>query len=175
MNKKIEEKVEEKISRKVNELGFMIEYVEFVKEVDNNILRIVLDKENGTVDIDECEKVSRAVENDVDSLIQKEYVLEVSSPGIERNIKNIKLYNKYVGNEIYIKLFKKNEQYGKEITGILESVDNDNETVDIKIGEKIASFSISEISGAHTVYDFSNSFKENDSVNLNKLNKFNKK
>ena len=92
MNKKVEELVEEKITSKVNKEGFEIEYVEFVKEGDNNILRIVLDKPSGSVDVDECEKISRLVEDDVDRVISKEYVLEVSSPGLERNIKNLKLY-----------------------------------------------------------------------------------
>ena len=77
MNKKVEELVEEKIASKVNKEGFEIEYVEFVKEGDNNILRIVLDKPSGSVDVDECEKISRLVEDDVDRVISKEYVLEV--------------------------------------------------------------------------------------------------
>lgn len=100
MGVKVESLVEEKISSTINELGFEIEYVEYVKEANNYILRIVLDKPNGTVDVDECEKVSRAVENIVDTIIKNEYVLEVSSPGIERQLRNIRLYKKYVGSEI---------------------------------------------------------------------------
>ena len=175
MNKKIEEKVENKIREKINNEGFEIEYVEYVKEGENYILRIVLDKLNSTVNIDECEKISRLIEDDVDSVIDNEYVLEVSSPGIERNIKNLKLYNKYIGYDVYIKLFKKDEKFGKEITGILESVNNESETINIKIDNNLATFKISDISNAHTVYDFSNNFKSKDNTNLNKLNKFNKK
>jgi len=63
MGLKIESVVEEKITSTISKLGFEIEYVEYVKEANNYILRIVLDKPNGTVDVDECEKVSRAVEN----------------------------------------------------------------------------------------------------------------
>ena len=172
-NSKLEQKVEEKISSKINELGYEIEYVEFVKAGDNNILRIVLDKKDGVVDIDGCELVSRSVESDIDTLISKEYVLEVSSPGIERDIKNIKLYKKYLGYEVAIKLYKKHEKYGKELTGILNTV-NDEE-INLKVSEDIVTLKITDISSAHTVYDFSNSFKNGDNVNLNKLNKFNKK
>jgi ribosome maturation factor RimP len=118
LKNKVVENVEEKISSKVNELGFEIEYVEFVKEGDNNILRIVLDKPNGTISIDDCELVSRAVEDDIDKLVKTEYVLEVSSPGLERQLKNIKLYKKYTGENINVKLFKKNE-IGKEFECIL--------------------------------------------------------
>ena len=148
MNKKVEELVEEKIASKVNKEGFEIEYVEFVKEGDNNILRIVLDKPSGSVDVDECEKISRLVEDDVDRVISKEYVLEVSSP-------------------------KKNEKYGKEITGILKKVSDG--TIFIECNGDIAKLNIADVANAHTVYDFSECFKQKDNVNLNKLNKFNKK
>lgn len=171
MKNKVVENVEEKISSKVNELGFEIEYVEFVKEGDNNILRIVLDKPNGTISIDDCELVSRAVEDDIDKLVKTEYVLEVSSPGLERQLKNIKLYKKYTGENINVKLFKKNE-IGKEFECILESVNEENESINVKIEDETFEIKLSEISSAHTVFDFQDTLKEKNPVNLNKLNKF---
>lgn len=174
MKSKVIENVEEKITPKVNELGFEIEYIEFVKEGDNNILRIVLDKPNGTISIDDCELVSRSVEDDVDKLVKNEYVLEVSSPGLERQLKNIKLYKKYTGENINIKLFKKCE-IGKEFECLLESVDEENESINIKVEDKEVEIKLSEISSAHTVFDFQETLKEKNPVNLNKLNKFNKK
>ena len=102
MGLKIESVVEEKITSTISKLGFEIEYVEYVKEANNYILRIVLDKPSGTVDVDECEKVSRAVEDIIDTIIKNEYVLEVSSPGIERQLRNIRLYKRYVGKEKYV-------------------------------------------------------------------------
>lgn len=171
MKNKVVETVEEKISSKVNEMGFEIEYVEFVKEGDNNILRIVLDKPNGSISIDDCELVSRAVEDDIDKLVKTEYVLEVSSPGLERQLKNIKLYKKYTGENINVKLFKKNE-IGKEFECILESVNEENESINVKIENKTYEIKLSEISSAHTVFDFQDSLKEKNPVNLNKLNKF---
>ena len=151
-----------------------IEYIEFVKEGDNNILRVVLDKNDGIVNIDDCELVSRSIEEDVDKLVKTEYVLEVSSPGLERQLKNIKLYQKYVGKLINIKLYKKND-FGKEFDCMLEKVDEDNQVITVKINDEITSLGLDEISSAHTVFDFSDTFKEKDTVNLNKLNKFNKK
>ncbi len=175
LKEKIEEKVEKKIKEKIEKLGFEIEYIEFVKEGENNILRITIDKPGESINIDECELVSREVEKDIDSLIEKEYILEVSSPGVERQLKNIRLFNKYVGYNIYIKLFKKIDE-GKEITGILESVDNEKKSISIKLDSgKLLFIPLVEISNAHTVYDFSESFKGVKPVNLNKLNKFNKK
>ena len=94
--------IEKIIIPKIEEEGFEIEYVEFVKEGDNNILRVVIDNPNGNVAIDDCEKISRKIEDDIDKNIDKEYVLEVSSAGLERQLKNIKLFEKYIGSEVYV-------------------------------------------------------------------------
>ena len=163
------DKIESKITYKIKSLGYMLEYVEFVKEGDNNILRVVIDKETESVSIDDCEKVSRAIEDDVDKEIKQEYVLEVSSAGLERQLKNIKLYQKYIGYKIFVKLYKKQE-YGKEVIGILEKVNNENESITINIDGKLYNISIKDIAMSHTVYDFDN--LEKDDVNINKLKKF---
>lgn len=161
--------IEKIIIPKIEEEGFEIEYVEFVKEGDNNILRVVIDNPNGNVAIDDCEKISRKIEDDIDKNIDKEYVLEVSSAGLERQLKNIKLFEKYIGSEVYVKLYKKLDDK-KEITGILKSVNDNN----IVIGslEKEYIFNIKDIAVAHTIYDFDNAFKNKDNVNINKLKKF---
>lgn len=161
--------IEKIIIPKIEEEGFEIEYVEFVKEGDNNILRVVIDNLNGNVAIDDCEKISRKIEDDIDKNIDKEYVLEVSSAGLERQLKNIKLFEKYIGSEVYVKLYKKLDDK-KEITGILKSV-NDNNIV-IESLEKEYIFNIKDIAVAHTIYDFDNAFKNKDNVNINKLKKF---
>lgn len=174
MNRKIEEKIADEINERIQELGFEVEYVEYVKEGSQNILRVVLDKKEGNVTIDDCELVSRDIEEKVDSFMKSEYVLEVSSPGVERQLKNLSLYHKYIGNEIYVKLFQKDED-GKEFTGKLISVEGEKSIViELANGEK--SILLDNIASAHTVYDFNRVLKENaDNVNLNKLNKFNKK
>lgn len=169
---KLEQSIEEKISGIVQELGFSIEYIEFVKEGSNNILRVVIDKYNGIMDVDDCETVSRAIEDIIDSMMSKEYVLEVSSAGLERQLKNIKLYKKYVGKEIFVKLFKKNE-FGKEFTGILESVNENDNTINLKYLDKVIILEIKDIANAYTTYDFSNMLKhKKDEANINQLNKF---
>ena len=69
MNLKILENLENDIVNIAKKLGFDIEYIEFVKENIGNVFRVVLDKENGTVSIDDCEMVSRALEEVVDKKI----------------------------------------------------------------------------------------------------------
>lgn len=71
------------------ELGYFIWDVEFVKEGARKILRITIDNEEG-ITVDDCEKLHRAIDPVLDEAdpIEEAYYLEVSSPGIERELKN---------------------------------------------------------------------------------------
>ena len=71
------------------ELGLWIWDVEFVKEGARKVLRITIDSEEG-VNIDDCEKMHRAIDPLLDEAdpIEEQYYLEVSSPGLERELKN---------------------------------------------------------------------------------------
>lgn len=171
MRIKLEEQIEQKIEGIVSNLGFEIEYVEDVNESNQNIIRIVIDKPESIISVDDCEVVSRAVEDTLDKMIEKEYLLEVSSPGLERQLKNIKLYKKYIGSEIFVRLFKKLEQ-GKELTGMLINVDEQNNTITIQIDNDEICIEIKGIASAHTTYDFDAVLKSNKSVNINELKRF---
>ena len=71
------------------ELGVWIWDVEFVKEGARRVLRITIDSEEG-VGIEDCEKLHRAIDPILDEAdpIEEQYYLEVSSPGLERELKN---------------------------------------------------------------------------------------
>lgn len=153
MNLKILENLENDIVNIAKKLGFDIEYIEFVKENIGNVFRVVLDKENGIVSIDDCEVVSRALEEVVDKKIDVEYVLEVSSPGVERQLKNIKLYKKYEGKDIFVKMYKKQE-YGKEFEANLQKVNLEDEIVTLLISGVSYDINLKDIASAHTVYNF---------------------
>jgi ribosome maturation factor RimP len=159
---KLEEKVKNSIIDVIHELGFDIEYVEYVKEGSDNILRVVIDKEGSDISIDDCELVSRQIDEKVEqSMGTVSYVLEVSSPGVERELKNEYLYKKYKGSNIHIKLFEKID-LGKEFDAKL--VDYINDTKDVVIAlenETERKINIKNIASAHTVYDFDKYFKEN--------------
>lgn len=149
------DKVESAIDNVVASLGLELEYTELVKEGENNIYRVVVDKPNDKVSIEDCETLSRAIEDTVDNLVNVKdgYVLEVSSAGLERKLANLKLYNKYIGNEVRLKLFKKiNDK--KEIQGILKDVKND--VVIITVDDNDIEINIKEIAAGNTVFDFDN-------------------
>ncbi len=75
----IEKKVKKMVENKINELGFVLDGVDYLKEEGLNILRITIDK-SGYVNLEDCELVSKAIDPMFDEdLIEESYILEVSS------------------------------------------------------------------------------------------------
>jgi ribosome maturation factor RimP len=81
--------------------------IEYVKEDGAWILRIFIDKENG-VNMNDCERVSRAVSAILDDneILQDSYILEVSSPGLDRIIKKEKDFKRFMGCKIRLQTFE---------------------------------------------------------------------
>lgn len=92
----------------VDQLGYELYHIEFVKESDEYFLRVYIDKEQG-ISLQDCEKVSRSISDilDAEDPIDDPYYLEVSSPGIERILYNDKHLEKSMDKDIIIKLIKK--------------------------------------------------------------------
>ncbi|ADY56544.1 Ribosome maturation factor rimP [Syntrophobotulus glycolicus DSM 8271] len=85
------------------ELKLELVDVEYVKEGAHWYLRVYIDKDGG-VDIDDCASVSHQLSNILDSknLIPQAYMLEVSSPGIERPLSKREDYDKYIGKLVRV-------------------------------------------------------------------------
>jgi len=81
--------------------------VEFVKEGKERYLRVYIDKPSG-IDMSDCQIVSEYLSGRLDKAdpIEENYFLEVSSPGVERVLKNDYEFNKYAGDMVEIKLFQ---------------------------------------------------------------------
>ena len=128
---KIEEKVESLIESKVQELGYVLYDVEYVKEGKDYYLRVYIDSEHG-ISLDDCELVSNNITEllDTEDYIKEQYFLEVSSPGVERILKKDKHLQNNIGVNIQIKLFKPfNGQ--KQYEGILKSFDENNIVIEM--------------------------------------------
>ena len=132
---KIEEKVEELLKETIEKLGYNLYDVEYVKEGPNYYLRVYIDNEKG-IDLNDCEKVSNAIDEMLDeaNIIKDQYYLEVSSPGIERVLRKDRHLQENIGNQIKIKLFKKDEKGNKDYIG--ELLKFDQEVVSIKTSEE---------------------------------------
>ena len=127
----IEQKVENLVKTKIEETGYELYDVEYVKEGKNYFLRIYIDSPKG-IDLNDCEKVNDAIMDLLDEAdyIKEQYFLEVSSPGIERVLRKDEHLNKNIGNEIYVKLFQKDCSGNKEYYGILKQFTNTEITVE---------------------------------------------
>ena len=134
----IEEKVEKLLKPIIEENGYELYDVEYAKEGKNYFLRIYIDKPDG-IDLKDCEKVNDLINEPLDKAdyIKEQYFLEVSSPGIERNLRKEKHLEQNIGNEVYIKLFQKNQDGKKEYQGILKEFDSEYIILDdLKIERK---------------------------------------
>lgn len=108
MSKKITDRVWEMAQSFLGELGLEVYDAVYVKEGNDKILRLYIDKiEEGYVGINECEEVSMRLSAmlDENDFIPEAYVLEVSSPGIERVIKYDRHFEKSRGKTVDVRLY----------------------------------------------------------------------
>ena len=107
----IASELESKIKILVESLGFGLYEILNVKENENQILRICITKATGSVNLDDCQEVSLAISPllDVEIPESQKYFLEVSSPGIERNLKNLEHYKGAINELVKIKTMDKKE------------------------------------------------------------------
>ena len=141
---KIEERIEELVTKTINELGYKVYDVMYVKEGKDNYLRIFIDKESG-ISLDDCEKVNNAITDMLDEtdIIKDQYFLEISSPGVERHIRKNQQLEEHIGKDINVRLFKPIDKQ-KDLTGTLQKFDN--EQVVLLINEQEVSIKRDNIS-----------------------------
>ena len=124
---------EEKINPIIEELGYEVVEVEYVKKTDGMNLTFYIDKEEG-IKIEDCELVSKTIDpvlEEVNPTEDQPYILSVSSPGIDRPLKNDRDLNRNIGKEISVTLFAKLDGK-KKFDGILESFDQETITLTLK-------------------------------------------
>ena len=151
--KSIIQTVTEFASPLAEELGYIIWDIEYVKEGGKMILRFTIDKEGG-VGIEDCEKFHRAVDVLIEEAdpIEDAYTLEVSSPGIERELKYNWHFNAAIGQTVQIKLYKPLDGQ-KTFVGELLSYD-ENVTLNCS-GNNIVIPAV-EVAKANIYFDFTN-------------------
>ena len=139
MSKKddIEKRTEALLTPIAEKCGVSIYDVEYVKEGGDYILRAYIDKEGG-VNIGDCVDVSHDLSDalDADDFIEDAYTLEVSSPGLGRQLKKDRHFENSLGQEVDLKTYKPVDGC-KEFTGILKAFDADNVTITIQDTDKI--------------------------------------
>lgn len=148
-----EQKTEEILTPIVEEYGFELVDVEYVKEGGTWYLRAYIDKPGG-ISIDDCEVVSRRLSDILDEkdYIDDSYIMEVSSPGLGRPLKKEKDFKRSLGEEVEIRTYRMIDKQ-KEFTGILKSYDNDTVTITL-CDETTKTFAKGDIALIRLAFDF---------------------
>jgi ribosome maturation factor RimP len=144
-------KVESVVQEVAAAQGCLLYDIEFVGAGKARVLRLYIDKEDGSVGLDDCANVSRAfseiLDQQEDLVPGEEYSLEVSTPGLERHLRKPWHFQRAVGKKVYIKTSKALESVGvtdkkwkaaKTVEQVVESADEGGvrfvvEGVEIKI------------------------------------------
>lgn len=146
--------VRELLEEKINGIGYSVWDVEYVKEGPEFHLRITIDSSNG-IDILDCEKVHHFVDPllDEDDPIESAYVLEISSPGVERDLRIPEHFTKSVGESITLKLFKAHDGQ-KVFTGKLVSYDVEKDVIGIEYADKTYEIERDNVAKANIYFEF---------------------
>lgn len=144
----LEKKIEELVKPIIENLGYKVYDVIYQKEGKDNYLKIFIDSDKG-IDLNDCEKVNNSVNNILDEkdYIKAQYYLEISSPGLERNLRRDEQFLDNINKKIEVHLYNSINN-NKTVTGILKEYNENNIVIDdIKI-EK------SNITSAKTIYNW---------------------
>ena len=135
MKGKVVDKCYSTINDIVSELGYVLVDVEYKKQHSGMVLEVVIDKEGG-INITDCEKVSRALDDPLDEIDPTNgaaYNLNVSSMGLDRPIVTEYQFGKYCEKEIEIKFYETQKAYGKKnIVGVLKAWDDESITIGLQ-------------------------------------------
>ena len=150
---KVEQKVWSLAEGIIQEQGCYLYDVEYVKEGGIWFLRVLADKEEGGISLDECEAISRALSDilDKEDPIDRNYYLEVSSPGIERKLKTDAHFERYMGETVDVGLYRAING-AKLLTGTLKVYKD--EVVSVEVDGEVLGIPQKDTTIVHLHFDF---------------------
>lgn len=126
---KISDELIKRVNETLSELGFKLYYVD--QEVLGSDFHVIIyvqnKKQNLGVSLEDCVIITRQINKYIDNYIKEDYILEISSPGINRQLYTIEHYEDAINSTVEVKLLSSVEGIkGKKITGVLEKIDDEN-------------------------------------------------
>jgi ribosome maturation factor RimP len=133
------------------EMGFELVDIEYLSEYGRRVLRIYVDTENG-ITLDDCALVSREIGNllDIRDIVQHEYVLEVSSPGLNRPLRKEEDFLRAVGKRVKARTVVP-VKGRRNFTGCLR--DYRDGVLYIEVQDGLVSLSRQDVEKANLVYE----------------------
>jgi len=152
VNPNILSAVQQLVHPMLEESGFELVDVEYVKEGSNRYLRVIVDKPGG-IDIEDCSRVSEYLSAKLDESdpISEAYFLEVTSPGAERPLKKPEDFMNSIGKNVFVTTNEPVDGH-KEFEGILENYDSD--TLAIRSGKTTITIPTSKVASARLAVVF---------------------
>ena len=137
----------------IENLGYELYDVQYVKEGKDYFLRIFIEKENGAISLEDCEKVNNEIEEmlDTQDYIKEQYFLEISSTGIEKIIRKEKHLQENLEQDICVKLYKPINN-NKEYVGKLKKFDD--EIIYLQVNNEIVELERKNISLIKKYYNW---------------------
>lgn len=128
----------------IEAMGFDCWGIEYIAQGRHSVLRIYIESPDG-INVDDCEAVSRQISAvlDVEDPISGEYVLEVSSPGMDRSLFKLQQFQDLAGQEVKIRLRSAIEER-RNFQGILRGVEDDDVVVLVDEYEYLLPFELIE-------------------------------
>ncbi len=144
----------------VEELGYILWDVEYKKEGSDYNLILTVDKEGVELTLDDCVAVTDAVNPILDEAdpIPDSYCLEVSSAGLERDLKRPEHFAKYLGCEVEVKLFAPTETLPKLFAGTLGEYSED--AITFTVNGKEEAVEKAKIASVKNIVDYAEIFKK---------------
>ncbi len=135
-------------------MGYELVGIEYVQNGKHSVLRIYIDTDQG-VDVEDCALVSEQVSAilDVEEPITGQYHLEISSPGIERPLFNIKHYQRFLGHSIKLRLLRP-QQGRRQFQGTIKIVLESENSIILATELEEVKLAIVEIDKANLVVEF---------------------
>ena len=147
------------------ELGLSVWDVTFTKEGADNYLRIFIDKPEG-IDIDDCVNMTHAVDPLLDQAdpIDGQYILEVSSPGIDRKLNRLEHFQATLEQPVRVKLIRPMEDGRRELEGILMDVAENGDFELLLEDQKTLTFTKKECASVNRIDYFDDEDKNDEEV-----------
>ncbi|HWJ03349.1 MAG TPA: ribosome maturation factor RimP [Verrucomicrobiae bacterium] len=152
MKSRVEAQVATLVEPYIEAQGLELVDVEYVKEGAHWYLRIFIDKEGG-IDLNDCQEISHIVSEKLDQAdpISQAYMLEVSSPGLERPLKKAEDFARFKGKLVTVHTYAPFQGF-KEFTGFLLGLENEQISLEFE-GQQIA-IPTEQVSKTHLAIEF---------------------
>lgn len=145
---KVVDLVEQHITKALSDIGYEIVEITYKKYMGDMHLTVYIDSDNG-VDLNGCELCHRTIDpilDEIDPTDGQKYILNVSSPGLDRPLKTKRDYTRNLGKEVNVSLFEKVDGL-KKFVAVLQDFDLEKGVITVMNGDKELVLEIKNIAG----------------------------